>query len=298
MAKNLFYRYVWLVDVIYREGKITFEEINRKWLRTDWSEGKDLPLRTFHNHREAVQDIFDINIDCDRRSGCAYFIENTEDLERGNIRSWLLNTLTVHNLVQEGHHLKHRILFEEIPSGQRFLTSIMEAMRDNVAIEMTYQPFWAEASIQIMVNPYCLKIFRQRWYVVGLNAYKKDIRTYSLDRIQAMRLTAQTFKMPKKFSPKAYFEDCFGINKHSDRKPCVVKLKVFGQRRKYIQTLPLHASQEEMETAGEYSVFSYYVAPTPDLEAELLSAGIEVLSPAWLRASMAEAVREMSKRYE
>ncbi|MDR0863793.1 MAG: hypothetical protein LBO74_02525 [Candidatus Symbiothrix sp.] len=65
MAKSILNRYIWLADTVYRAGKITFEEINRKWLNTDWSEGKDLPLRTFHNHRKAIEDLFDINIECD-----------------------------------------------------------------------------------------------------------------------------------------------------------------------------------------------------------------------------------------
>ena len=60
MAKNLFNRYIWLVDTIYRNGKLSFKEINDKWLQTDFSEGKPIPLRTFHNHREAIQDLFDI----------------------------------------------------------------------------------------------------------------------------------------------------------------------------------------------------------------------------------------------
>ena len=48
MAKNLLNKYVWLVDTIYRAGKITYEEISRRWLDNDLSEGKHLPLRTFH----------------------------------------------------------------------------------------------------------------------------------------------------------------------------------------------------------------------------------------------------------
>lgn len=58
----LFSRYVWLVETIQRAGKITFEEINDKWThsRLNYS-GHDLPLRTFHNHRYAIGEMFDIN---------------------------------------------------------------------------------------------------------------------------------------------------------------------------------------------------------------------------------------------
>jgi hypothetical protein len=299
MAKNLFDRYIWLVDIIYRAGKITYEEINRKWLRTDWSKGKDLPLRTFHNHREAIQEIFDININCDRRNNYVYYIENKDDMERGGIRSWLLNTFAVNNLIKESHHLKRRILFEEIPSGQRFLTPIIEAMRDSLSIEIAYQPFWQDKPIHIHIDPYCLKIFKQRWYVIARNAYHHAIRTYSLDRIQEIRTTETLFKMPKDFSPESYFENNFGIVKDDNVKPCIVKIKVSEQQRNYLQTLPLHASQQEIEIRDEYSIFSYYIAATVDFKLELLSYSdeIELLSPDWLRSDIAEIIKKMNKLY-
>jgi len=300
MAQNLFNRYIWLVDIIYRTGKITFEEINQKWLRTDWSEGKDLPLRTFHNHREAIQDLFDININCDRRNGYVYYIENTEDMEQGGVRSWLLNTFAVNNLINESHHLKRRILFEEIPSGQRFLAPIIEAMRDNLCIKLDYQPFWHDEPITMNIEPYCLKIFKQRWYVVARSAYLNAIRTYSLDRILEIRTTETAFKIPKDFNPETYFEKSFGIVVDEKIKPCVVKLKVFGNQRKYLRTLPLHSTQQEIETTSDYSVFSYYISPTEDFKTEVLSHGngIEVLSPDWLRADIIDIVKKMNIVYK
>ena len=99
MAKDLFNRYIWLVDTIYQAHGITFEEINEKWLRNSMSEGLDIPLKTFHNHRKAIEEIFDINIVCDKRGGYKYYIENADDMEKGGIRTWLLNTFAVNNLI-------------------------------------------------------------------------------------------------------------------------------------------------------------------------------------------------------
>ncbi|MEG2599782.1 MAG: WYL domain-containing protein, partial [Muribaculaceae bacterium] len=128
-VSHLFNRYVWLVDTIYRSGRITFEAINEKWYGSVLNEsGEDLPLRTFHNHRKAIEQMFDINIECDKRNRYSYYIENTDDMERGGVRSWLLNTFAINNLVNESHKLKHRILFEQIPSGQHYLVPIIEAM--------------------------------------------------------------------------------------------------------------------------------------------------------------------------
>ena len=70
----LFNRYVWLVDTIYRAGRLSFEEINERWVRSSLNDtGEELPLKTFHNHKNAIQQVFDISIACDRRAGYLYF---------------------------------------------------------------------------------------------------------------------------------------------------------------------------------------------------------------------------------
>lgn len=115
-AAMLFNRYVWLVDTIYRAGRITFEEINERWQRSSLNEtGEELPLKTFHNHKNAIQQMFDINIECDRRGGYLYYIEHAEDMEQGGVRTWLLNTFAVNHLINESHHLKRRILSRKFP---------------------------------------------------------------------------------------------------------------------------------------------------------------------------------------
>lgn len=295
MATNLFNRYIWLVDTINRAERITFEEINNKWLRTDWSEGQKIPLRTFHNHRTKIEELFDINIDCDGYN--QYFIAT--DMDNG-LRKWLLNTFAVNNLIHESYSLKDRILFGEIPSGELFLTRIIEAMRDGVALKFHYKPFWNSEIPDIEINPYCVKIFKQRWYVLGYNAFKKDIRIYALDRIQSITTTNTKFKLPKTFNADVYFENAFGIVVHPKIPACEVKIKVFGKSQNYIQTLPLHHSQREVESNKEYTIFEYYIAPTKDFMQEILSCGdeIEVLSPESFRNEIAETINKMNKLYK
>ena len=285
MAKDLFNRYIWLVDTIYRADGITFEEINEKWLRNSMSEGLDLPLKTFHNHRKAIEDMFDINIVCDKRGGYKYYIENTDDMEKGGVRTWLLNTFAVNNLINESHHLKRRIVFEQIPSGQNFLTPVIEAMRDGMSIEIKYKSFWRQDEYTTEVEPYFVKVFKQRWYLIARNKIKDAIRIYALDRIHALSQTGNAFVMPKDFSPEEYFYNSFGIISQDNCPPEIVELKVYGTQKEYFRTLPLHHSQEEVENADGYSIFRYYLSPTYDFIQEILSHGceVEVLSPQHLR---------------
>ena len=118
MAKNLLNKYVWLVDTIYRAGKITYEEISRRWQDNDLSEGKPLPIRTFHKWRAAIEEMFGLVIENEKGGQYYYYIENTDELKKpGSMRSWLFNTLTVSNLMLDSMSIKNKILFEEIPDG-------------------------------------------------------------------------------------------------------------------------------------------------------------------------------------
>jgi hypothetical protein len=300
MAKNLFNRYIWLVDTIYRAKKISFEEINEKWKRNEMSNGKDMPLRTFHNHREAIEEMFDINIECERFGEYYYYIENKEDMEKGGIRSWLLNTFAVNNLINESHHLKRRILFENIPSGREYLTPIIEAMRDNLTLSILYQTFYSDTPHEAEIEPYCVKVFKQRWYVVAFCKEHKEVRIYALDRIQELHTTEHSFVYPKDFDPQEYFYDSFGIIVNDDIPTETVRIKVLGKQRNYIRALPLHISQTEIEKADDYSIFEYRLKPSFDFRQELLSQGgsVEVLEPKWFREEMKEALTQMIQHYQ
>ena len=87
-------RYVWLVETIYNNGRISFEDINKKWRNSSLNDDeKDIPLSTFIDHRRGIEEMFDVNIDCDRRDGNKYYIENADELNKSDIRNWMLNTL-------------------------------------------------------------------------------------------------------------------------------------------------------------------------------------------------------------
>lgn len=297
MAKDLFKRYAWLADTIYQAGGITFEDINGKWKRSSLSDGNELPKKTFHNHKEAIENIFDIIISCDVRDGYKYYIENSEDMVSESLRHWLLNTFTVNNLISESQKLKGRIQFEEIPSGQQYLTPIIEAMRDGHKIEVTYQSYWKEHSNTFEIEPYFVKIFKQRWYVVAYSEGMDKIMIYALDRIQQLSTTDNKFDFPKDFKAEEYFFDCYGIINDENIKPCLVKIKTNTYQAKYLRGLPLHHSQSEIEVDENITIFQYYIKPTFDFKKELLSMGaeIEVLEPKWLRKEMKNIIEDMNK---
>ena len=296
MGKELFSRYVWLLETIHRAGKITFEEINARWLRSELSGGETLSLRTFHHHRDAIEELFDINIECIKRGGYCYYIEDTEELEKGCVRKWLLNSFAVDNLIVESRKLKSRILLEEVPSGKRYLIPLIEAMRDGMIVEVDYQSFRQQVPANFEIEPYCLKLFRQRWYVVARSPHYNRVMIYSLDRILDLE---ETFYYPEEFNPQSYFDACFGIVADDDIGIETVQLKVYAPQDKYFDALPLHHSQRTVEVTEGHTVYEYRIRPTYDFVQELLSHGadVEVLQPSLLRSRLGDIAKEMVALY-
>lgn len=299
MGKELFSRYVWLLETIHRAGKITFEEINARWLRSELSGGETLSLRTFHHHRDAIGELFDINIECIKRGGYCYYIEDTEELEKGCVRKWLLNSFAVDNLIVESRKLKSRILLEEVPSGKRYLIPLIEAMRDGMIVEVDYQSFRQQVPANFEIEPYCLKLFRQRWYVVARSPHYNRVMIYSLDRILDLEVSEKTFYYPEEFNPQSYFDACFGIVADDDIGIETVQLKVYAPQDKYFDALPLHHSQRTVEVTEGHTVYEYRIRPTYDFVQELLSHGadVEVLQPSLLRSRLGDIAKEMVALY-
>ena len=298
MAKNYFNRYIWLIDTIYRRGHITFPDISRSWERSSFNDdGRPMAERTFHHHREAILDMFGIEIRNDRSLG--YYIDRT-NLEGDAIKQWLLESLSMNNLVNEAGGLRDRILFERIPSSQKWLLPIVGAMKDGKAIRMTYQSFTSSEPNSFTAHPYCLKLFHQRWYLLARSEKYDHPRIYSLDRICQVETLDKPLEMPDGFDAADFFSRYFGIILKADIPVETVDLKVDADQVPYFRSLPLHPSQQEVETADQYSIFRFRLAPTFDFKQEILRNGpsVEVLSPESLRDEIYADIRAMLGRYE
>lgn len=300
MAVSLHLKYVWLIETIYKAKQITFEEINRKWMDCDLSEGLELPIRTFHKWRVAAEEMYGLVIDCKRKGGYHYYIANADEIKQGGIRNWLLNTASVSNMLINNKQLSDRILLEEIPSGQEYLPVILEAMRNNVTLEVGYRNFSYPDTFFFEVEPYCVKLFKQRWYVIGRTPYKNEIRIYGLDRICHLQLKEDVkFKIPKDFNATDYFNDCIGIiiGDKVDAERVVIKVRAY--QANYVRSLPWHHSQHETERNEHYSVFEFWIKPTHDLEREIMWHGqdVEVLHPQHLRNSIKQKLDAMRESY-
>lgn len=300
MSINLLNKYVWLVETIYKNKYISYEEINEKWLDDDISEGVEIPKRTFHTWIHEAEEMFGLVILCERKGGYNYYIENAEEIKQGGLRNWLLNTISTGNLLMNNQQLKDRILLEEVPSVNDHLEPIIKAMRSNLTLTISYKSYWRDESSTFDVEPYCVKVFKQRWYLVGKSPYYDQVRIYALDRILDLEITDVKFKMPAKFNPTEFFDFFYGIIAHENPEVETVKLKVSADQSNYLRSLPLHHSQKEIEKTDDYSIFKLRLCPEYDFQQEILSQTpeIEVLEPEWLRKEISEKLSVLIKKYK
>ena len=290
----LFKEYIWLVNTIRKAGDdgITFAEINEKWLETELSEGVELARSTFNRHKDAIEDIFGLIIDCNRLNGYRYFISNEEVLGEDSIQNWMLNTLTVNNIIGEALTLQDRILLQPAPVEGDYLKMVIEAMKKNVKLAVDYRKYGDDEPRHLTFEPYCIKLFKQRWYILG-HFHRNAIAdrpevgyfgVFSFDRILNMSLTDDKFQMDPSFNAQAYFEECFGVLVNDDTVAQRIVIRVFGDERFYVRDLPIHKSQREIGQGEGYTDFELFMRPTVDLSTHFISRSflIKVLEPQWL----------------
>lgn len=294
-------KYTWLIDTIRCAGKISHRDLSDKWERCkDLSDCKPLHRATFNRWRDAIFSQFGIIIDCQRAGGYHYYIANPEEIDEDELKKWMLDSFSVGNLIGENLSLKDRIIVDQIPSGRDYLTTLLTAMKDNRVINIEYKTFKNPTGFKIPVEPYCVKLYENRWYMLGHNISKDAIRLYGLDRIESMEITEQQYKLPKDFSASEYFSNYFGIVVDDKVKPARIIIRSNADHTPYLKSLPLHHSQKLIEENGKYAEFELYLAPTYDFVMKLLQAGamIEVVSPPHLRETMKGWISEMYDLYK
>lgn len=302
MAKNYFKSYIWLLETLQSRGPLTLKQIQELWLKCSVNdERKPLAPRTFANHIASIADIFNIYIVCDRRNN-TYSIDNESDIGSNDLRNWMLDALCINSLVKESTGLRDRIIFENVPSSHQFLTKLIQAIRDNRKVRVTYKGYTMGQEMTYDLEPYFIREFKRRWYLYAHKDYDKDHEPhmYALDRMSEMEVLAETFEIPKSIDAEEWFCPLYGVRKYPDMKRERVVLKVYGKQVQFFRSLPLHHSQEEIESQEGFSIFTYHLAPDYDFRQDILSFGdkVEVLEPEGLRNCIKVAINNTCSRYE
>ena len=279
MSRNLLARYIWIIDTIRRYGSITRERLNELWMQSPYSDGDPMPRRTFYNYRTAIEELFNINIECNTAT-YEYYIDSG-DSHQESVTDWLLNSAAMSNVLSNVSDISDCIFLEDVSSARLYLSQVISALRGRHPLRFTYRPYTrVNPTRDVVVEPYFL------------------VKTYALDRMEDVRVDAETFERDPSFDPESFVKDSFGII-FTQAEPRDVVIRTSPRQAKYLRALPLHPSQHE-EIHDDYSLFHYRLRLTPDLVQELLSHGpdIRVVEPPELRAMVTTALRDALKQYD
>ena len=196
---KIFHQYAWIINTLKSNKRVTFEELKRLWILDEVADGKPLYRSTFNRHRDDIQKMFGIVIDCDMKT-YEYYIGNPNALSEDSIEQWLYSTITVHGMLSESTAVKDRVVLENVATGLEYLQTIIEAINTNHCLLLGYQKFGTEGYVKT-VCPYAIKLFHQRWYLLAKTACRRPdahlrlrphtfIESYGRDFQDACRLLA------------------------------------------------------------------------------------------------------------
>ena len=289
-SSEKFREYIWLVNTISRHQPITLDEINELWVSTEMSGGIELSRSTFLRHKDAIEEMFGLYIECNRHNGYRYYIGNEYVLHENSVQNWLLSTLTASSLISESLSMQHRILLESVPVNSNWLAQVVQAMRGSRKIRLSYCRYQSSENKSYLLEPYCLKLFRQRWYLLGRNG-KGSFSVYAFDRIQKMEVLDEKFVIDEYFDAEDFFSECYGVVIGDHSQPVRIVLRAFGWERYSMLDVPVHHTQQVIHEAEDHTDFEVTLRPTSDFKAHLLSRGrwLKVLHP----TSLAEEIRQL-----
>lgn len=303
MRSKTYRKYIWLLNTLLTSGSLTIDEINRLWEDCPAYDGP-IALSTFHEHRKGVKEMFGVDIACDRSKN-VYFVSNPEVLDENKLGKWLLDKYSIPEGFMAYNGLKDRVLLEEIPYGQTFLKHIIEAMQNNLELKVDYQRYEYEQREEHLqtfhIQPYALKVYNRRWYLLGYLKEHEGLRNIALDRVLDLKVLRTTFDMPADFDARSYYANVVGIFVNDDLPVTKVKIRAYGVQADYLRSTPLHKSQSETYyKRGEFAEFTYRLCVTPELISQLLAMGdkVEVLEPEELRETIKERLQLAIKYYD
>ncbi len=271
----------YFAPIVVRENKYyTYEDPDYSITNTPLSE-QDLRIMS-----EAVEVLRQFK-------GFNYFTEMTDIVSRleDHVASVRQQTVPVIDF-EKNENLK----------GLEFLDAVYQAIVNKQALNMKYRSFKARSAGTIIFCPYLLKEYRNRWFVFGLEKRGRAIRNLALDRIHKLEIaTNERFIENTFFDPATFFDDLVGVTKGLNSKAERVRFWASSNDAPYIQTKPVHKSQQLIERNGDGSmIFEIEVVVNQELQREFLgfANGIKIIEPQHLVDFMKIKLKRASGSYE
>lgn len=178
----------------------------------------------------------------------------------------------------------------DLVSGTEWLEQLYQGIVGQSALAISYHPFQVEEPYDVVLHPYYLREYRNRWFLFGLHEEARTIHTLALDRIKSVQPAHEAYRQNDSFVPDDFFRDILGVTRPVGAEPLNILIETTPLLSRYLETKPLHASQRLLERTGERALFSLRLIPNYELLSELSRFGkaLRVCSPDNLVSSMAD----------
>ena len=281
---------------------MTLKEINDCYQYSSICEGDKIIPRTFLRYKDFIEVNFPCYIEYNARTG-KYELHRHKALygEDDSLFDYLLSAYHIEGMTELA--LKHRdkIMLTEAPTGVENVQMILEAIDKKKGILCDYYSYNKKSVKLQKLIPYFLRTWENRWYLVAEpDNHHHGQSVFALERMDNIRLTEEKMLPSKKITADEYFDGSFGVNHSDDQKPERILIKVYSTQVEYIKALPIHESQKEIETTGEWSIFEYRLVPCYNFYQQLLwhREKLEVLEPMYVRDEMKKVIETMIAKYK
>ena len=252
--------------------------------------------RTFQRDLDDIRSLYNIDIVYDF-SRKVYFIDLEEQPE---VNERILEAFDTFNALNITDRLSNYIHFEKRrPQGTENLYGLLHAIKNKVQISFSYKKFWEDEMSQRTAEPYALKEFKNRWYVLANDLKDNKVKSFALDRLTELEITRKKFQLPIDFDVNEHYKYCFGIISPNEHQPQEVILSFDPFQGKYIKTLPLHESQVILKDNEEELLIKLTLFLTHDFLMEILSYGdnVKVIQPESLIEDLKTSYENALKLY-
>jgi len=267
----------------------TFQEINDYLERESELQEDNFTVskRTFQRDIEDIASLYNVEIEYDFSEKVYRIVSSDISLQNERI----MEAFDTMNALSMSDKVSQYIQFEpRISQGTEYLFGVLHAIKNRRKIEVVYKKYWADEVSIRSLEPYALREYRFRWYILAKDDKDNEIKTFGLDRVQSLEITKLKFAFPKDFSIQEYFKYAYGIIRPNYDKPEEIILSFTHDQGKYIKSQKMHHSQEILVDNENELRIKLLVFPSHDLVMDILSYGenVNVIQPESLKQEILE----------
>ncbi|MFZ4398532.1 MAG: helix-turn-helix transcriptional regulator [Bacteroidales bacterium] len=252
--------------------------------------------RTFQRDLEDIRSIYNIDIQYNN-SQKHYFIDNDD---QPDVNERILEAFDTFNALNITDRLSDYIHFEKRrPQGTENLYGLLHAIKNRLQIKFTYQKYWEDEISQRHTEPYALKEFKNRWYVLAFDLKDNQVKSFALDRLSELEISKKHFQYPVDFNVNEHYKYCFGIISPNGLEAEEIILSFDSYQGKYIKSLPLHETQKILIDNENELQIRLKLCITFDFVMEILSYGetVKVIQPESLINEIKSKFQNAFKQY-